>query len=783
MNGYHLSSALLGCLIALSLPELPSVWLCLLAPVPILLGWLYPRFVCLSWAGVAFFWTLFRMHHALDWVDPELQGRNLTISGQVSGLPRVEKDYASFEFLIEPASVDGSRLPRRVKLSWYHPTIAINPGQAMTVVVELAQPHARLNPGGYDAERMAVLRGIQGYGKVVSLVSKKAPSGYLPNVDLLRDKLSQKIAKAAPGATSSLLQGLILADRRSISEAQWSALRQTGTAHLMAVSGLHVGTIAALGWYIGIGLGRLVARRTYCLTAIHTACLTSASMSLGYAVLAGFSLPTQRAVTMLAMLYLVRLRRWRVSNARVLGAVVLIAVSRDPIVLLGVSFWLSFGAAWVLIKTFEGRIAPPGKARSWLLAQGNLLFLSGTLGFLFFATVPLAAPLANLVCIPVVSLIVLPLAMLGAILEWSFDAGRVFLCLSGRVLELVLIMLDCIASYAPAVNRVSPDGALWRWGLVIVGLLLFSQPHPVIPRPALALFLLPMVVRPGPALKPGDFDVHVLDVGQGLSVVIETRDNVIVYDTGRISPSGANSGEDIIVPFLQSRNIEVIDLLVVSHGDSDHAGGIQGLLSTIPAKRILTSSEAAVNPVLQDLKARRYARDESVEVMLCSRGWRWARDNVRFTVWHPFPGLPYLGNDSSCVVRVESAAGSLLLPGDITMTAELGLLADPLSSDLLIAPHHGSTTSSSAAFINLVRPAWVVFTAGFKNPFDFPREAVQRRYADAHIQQASTFDTGMITYEFRQNAPLRMLGYRASNPRWWRKKPGLQASTRPQIRK
>lgn len=784
MHGHLLGSALLGCLLALSLPELPSLWWCLLAPATACLGWCLPRMAWLAWACGAFVWTLFRMHLALDWIDADLQERLLTVSGQVTGLPRVEQDYAGFEFRIDSA-VDQEQmvtLPKRLKLSWYNPTIPIHPQQRLVLNVKLIQPHARLNPGSFDAERMAVLRRIQGYGKVVSLHSANLPQRPALSIDRLRDQLSQKIAGAVPGPTSSLLQGLVLADRRAITDAQWSTLRQTGTAHLMAVSGLHVGTIAALGWYIGIGLGWIFAQRSYRLTHIHLSCISSAALALGYAALAGFTLPTQRALTMLALLYLVRSYRWHVTNIRILRAVVLLTLCVDPLVLMGVSFWLSFGAAWVLIQAFEGRLSAPGKVRSWLIAQGNLIYLSVMLGYLFFATVPWAGPLANLICIPVVSLVVLPLALAGTVLEWLFGAGQVFLAWSAQVLELVMVTLDYIALYAPAITRTSPDGDWWQWGAAFLGLLLISKPHPLLPRPLLCVFLVPMMVRPAPELPASGFDAHILDVGQGLAVVVETRSAVIVYDTGRISPSGANSGEDILVPFLQSRDIQRVDLLIISHGDADHAGGLEGLLRTIPANHILTSSPQVVMSVLKKTEAFTAEHALATRIQDCTRGTRWASDGVTATVWHPYPGLPYLGNDSSCVVRIASDAGSLLLPGDVSSTAEAGLLGDPLASDVLIAPHHGSATSSSRAFVRMVQPTWVVFTAGFKNPFDFPREAVQERYRRAQTKLANTFDSGMITYRFRANQAVNVQGYREANPRWWRKQPELPVSTRPGIR-
>lgn len=784
MNGYHICFALAGCLGALALPELPSLWWCACIPPLVWMGWRYPRLVYVAWAGCACIWTVLHMHGALDRIDADLENRPLTVSGHVAGLPKLDDNHLQFEFEVKVAALNRKsvRAPERILLSWYNPPFLIHPDQQLQLVVKLIQPHARLNPGSFDAERMAVLRRIEAYGKVVEGKPVATPQRRLASIDRVRNAVSKTIANAVPGAESSLIQGLMLADRRAITQAQWSLLRQTGTAHLMAVSGLHVGIIATIGWYLGSAAWRVLARRNYRVNRLYAACLVSASMAIIYAALAGFALPTQRALTMLVLLYLARLTRWQATGSSIVRVAVVLTLLFDPIVLLGASFWLSFGAAWALINAFEGRQGTPGKIRSWLIAQGSLITLSAALALAFFSAVPLASPLANLICIPLVSLLVVPLALAGTFLESILGAGQGLLNACGLVLNGMMTALEYLALYIPAYTKASPQSRWWHWGLAVMAMLLVAQPHPAAPRSLAILLLAPMLLRPPSNLEPGEFVAHVLDVGQGLSVVVQTQESVIIYDTGRRSPSGANSGEDILVPFLQSRNIHIVDLLIISHGDSDHAGGLLGLLSSIPVRKIMTTSNKPVESAFSQLRLRPRGWSQKPEIEPCIRGAHWAGSGVEANVWHPYPGLPYLGNDSSCVVRVEGAGGSLLLPGDVSMRAEWGFRHDPLGSDVLVAPHHGSSTSSSAPFIELVRPTWAVFAAGYQNPFSFPRESVVKRYRQAGTLMARTYDTGMITFEFRKNRPISVQGYRQTHSRWWRKQPRFPIPSEPLIR-
>jgi len=763
---------LLGACLLLHCTRLPAAqWSWLLLPAILLpLRWPALRFPCCLAAG--FLWGLARAAPLLErGLAPELADRPLVLVGEIASLPERRGDSLRFVFRIverrpPPRAGTGSdmapsaALPARVRLSWYRQAARLVPGERWQLRVRLRPPHGYRNPGGFDYEGWLFRHGLRATGYVLNHPdNRRLPSVPGRFLDRLRQELGAAVRTrlAASSEVAALVQALGVGDRSGISAEQWRVLRRTGTAHLLAISGLHIGLLAAFAGGLsrcillrllpGALLGKAWASRLPILIAWVAAA--------GYAGLAGFSLPTRRALLMFSVLAAACLRRRRPAWDQAFCCALLAVLVADPLAPADAGFWLSFLAVAGILFGMAGRRpgAAPGR---WLRMQ--LLVSLALLPVLlaWFGGYPLLSLPANLLAVPWVTFLVLPAALAGiGLLPWLPAIAAIPLQFAAAALELLWPLLESLT--ALRWGLLQPPQPSWpALLLAAAGVFMLCLPRGVAPRALGFCCLLPALLPVPPRPAPGELHFALLDVGQGLAAVALTRNHTLVYDTGPRFSSGGDNARITLLPYLRSLGVQRLDRLVISHGDSDHAGGLESVLAEFPGTQVYSGTPGALPPPV----AAKPCRDGSV--------WDW--DGVRFEFLHPGDDDILLqGNDRSCVLRIAAQGQRLLLPGDLQAAGERALLARHrrrFRAELLLIPHHGSRTSSTIPFVTAVEPAHVLVPVGYRNRFRLPKPDIIARYARRGAIVRSTAKEGMIEARVARGA-LHLRSYRAARRRFW----------------
>lgn len=749
---------LAGVLLLQQCSVLPSGWL--LAGLPAVLAgmwwhrWLRPP----GWLALGFLWTLaWALPLSTLQLPAELQGADLVVTGWIASLPATEWRATRFEFTPASVSHDGHPIPLngRLRLSWYDeppPQLAV--GDRWRFTVRLKRPRGFMNPGGFDYERWLFINGITatGYVRTEPVPVRLATAERYP-VDRLRQSIAQRFAALLDGDPyRGILTGLAVGNRQAISDDQWQLLRRTGTGHLMAISGLHVGLVAGLVFWLARWLWTRLPGMALRWPAPKAAAVASLAGATGYALLAGLSLPTQRALVMLAVVLLALLRQRPALPSRLLSAALLAVLIVDPGAPLSAGFWLSFGAVAALLYALVGRYPRRGTLRHWISLQLVILLALAPITLRAFQTITPIAPLANLIAIPWAGLTLVPLSLLAALASLINDtlaAGLLAIASAAAdFLWRVLRGLDAL----PIDQIVLPAPPLWTLLFALPGLALLLGPRGLPCRWLGLPLCLPLIFAPIPRPAPGTARFTLLDVGSGLAAVVQTADHVLVYDTGPWLGPGFNAGDAVLVPFLRQAGWSRIDRLIVSHADSQHTGGVRALLAAMPADRILTSSPHAV-PI---------AGAEP-----CRAGQRWTWDGVRFEMLHPAPGAGLGGDDDSCVLRVEAGGRRLLLAGDLQADGLRALLPALKPVDILVAPHQGRRELPVPELLSATRPRYVLFATGYRNRWGYPRPATVSQYTATGANLLNTVDNGAIRFELRDDQPLRPIRYRQQARHYW----------------
>ncbi len=746
--------ALAGAVAAQALSTLPPQTVCLAAiAATALLAWRWPAVRLFVFAVLGFLWVAWRAGLALDARIPaELEGADIRVRATVVGLPSAGPRASRFDLLIRSAG-DGSGLVPlhgRVRVGSYENIAVPAPGSEIDAVVRLRRPRGTQNPGGFDFERFALERGYVATGYVRAIeASEPAPAW---SIDAWRGRISQRIAQLPERATTlGILRALAVGDQSAIPQPTWDTLRITGTAHLIAISGFHIGLVAGFGallarlpYRLWPGLALRVPRR-------HAEAAFALATAAAYSLLAGMSLPVLRTLLMIAVVLAAALARRAVASAHSLALALGAVLLADPLALLGPGFWLSFaGVAWLVFCL-------GGRARAPIALQFGQAQVAMSVGLLplcvwFFQQGSLVGPVANAVAVPVVSLVVVPLLLLGlALLPASTWLGMLLLKLLAALADALLSMLDWLAAQHWAAVAISQP-AIWALVLALLGAAILLLPRGV-PGRALGLaLLLPMLLPRLDLPDTGAFDLTVLDVGQGLSVLVRTANHTLLYDTGPAPPGGLDSGEATVVPALTALGVRRLDTLVVSHGDNDHAGG-----------------ESSVRRALRPVRV--FASTGDVAGDACVAGHNWSHDGVRFEFLHPPPDFPDLGNQSSCVLRISARATAALLPGDIDALVETRLVAaedSSLRSALVVAPHHGSRSSSSAAFVAATAPLAVAVSAAYRSRFGHPAADVVQRWRDAGAAISDTATGGALRWRLHADGSMQgPIAWRTVRRRYW----------------
>lgn len=689
-----------------------------------------------------------------------LEKHETVVTGWIVDLPQHEPRRTRFLFEVD---AEGAKQPelrgRTLRLAWYddehredapHPRFGLKAGQRWSLPVRLRAPRGLRNPGGADAEKFAVAQRLTATGYVYApeMAKRLSPARGL---EAWREAMSGRIANGAASPSSRFVQALALGDTRALSDSDWETLRANGLTHLIAISGFHVGLVAGFFalivrgvWWLWPGL----ARRWPAPMAAAVAAVAGAAM---YAAVAGFALPTLRTVLMIAVVAAARAWRRPTGASQALALAAIAVTLMDPLAVTGAGFWLSFlGVAWLLWCLPHGGGNP---LREFVSAQGV-----ATLGLLppsavLFGQASLAGPLANLVAVPWWSLVVVPLSLLGLLLEALHPGAGTF------AWRLAAWCFDC--SW-PLFEWLARSGlALWwlpepRWfalPLALAGAFWLLLPRGT-PGKWLALLLwLPLLWPDRGIPRNGEVELLVIDVGQGLSVLVRTQQHNLLYDMGPAVRDGFDAGERAVVPALHALGARRLDRAVISHGDNDHAGGFQAVRTQLPVANLFAPEDVGL----------------PVPSAACVAGQRWNWDGVEFRFLHPPPHFPYLANESSCVLRIESAHGTVLLTGDIGEVIERDLVrihAGDLKADVVLVAHHGSAGSSDPAFVEATRPRFALVSSGHGNRFGHPRPDVLARWQRAGAQTFDTSASGALRVRLEASS-LGVETRRGAQPRWW----------------
>ena len=673
------------------------------------------------------------------------------VSGYIDSLPQYSDRRIRFDFIIDPIQ---RGLPKKIRLNWYSKDQRLSAGQYWQFTVKLKRPHGTFNPFGFDYERYLFTQriGATGYVRLspTPVLLKKYKSW---NIQTIRQKIAQKLEKTASKIPYiAIIKALSIGDRHQVIPEQWTLLQTTGTTHLLAISGLHIGLVAGLVFVLTQKIGGFWHKTNT--SPQNIAAVMSVSAAIFYAALAGFSIPTQRALLMViaAMLFLIYQRHSRLSHifSAILGLILLV----NPLAVLSAGFWLSFFAIIIIFYTNSKRLG----ASPWYIkaVKTHLILALGLSPFLviFFQQISIISPIANLIAIPWVSFLIVPSILLAVFFMFinPWLASKLLLFANAN-LEFLFDFLTVLAEI-PFASFSFPSPSIWQLAFAIVGILILLSPRGVPARYLGFILIAPLFWSNQPALKKGEFKLYLLDVGQGLATVIKTSTHALVFDTGARYSSSFDMGKAVVLPHLRGLGITKIDRLVISHADNDHIGGMKSLINAIKVDSIISSAKL-------------------VNAKICSTGQQWQWDGVYFKFLSPKNTGMGSKNNNSCVLKVESQYGSALLTGDIEAPTEKLLVqhqADLLKSDVLIAPHHGSKTSSTDSFLKKVQPKWVLIPAGYKNRFHFPHTKVLQRYQQQQIQWFSTANSGMLTVSMLKSGQ-KIISSRQQQAKYWNFQP------------
>ncbi|MEE5116787.1 DNA internalization-related competence protein ComEC/Rec2 [Pseudomonas alliivorans] len=707
----------LGLLALRFLPGLPGTWLLLLMPVVALM--LLPfRTYPLAFFLFGFTWACVSAQMALDdRLLPRLDGQTLWLQGKVVGLPSSAEGVVRFEL------ADGlsrrAKLPRLMRIAWYGGP-EVRSGERWRLAVKLKRPGGLVNPEAFDYEAWLLAQRIGATGTVVD--------GQLqaPARAAWRDAIRQRLLAVDAQGREGGLAALVLGDGSGLSTTDWQVLQDTGTVHLLVISGQHISLLAGVIYALVSLLARwgLWPRP---LPWLPWACGLAFASALGYGLLAGFDVPVRRACVMVGLVLLWRLRFRHLGMTWPLLLSLNAVLVFEPLVSLQPGFWLSFAAVGVLILIFSGRLGAWGWMQSWTRAQW--LIAVGLLPILMMLNLPISisGPLANLLAVPWVSVVVLPAALMGTLLLAVPMLGEGLLWLAGGALEWLFVFLGWMAERIPAwLPSTTPA---WALALSLLGALLLLLPRGVPMRPLGWPLLLLCVFPPLKSVPVGQVDVLQLDVGQGLSILLRTRHHTLLYDTGpRFGEF--DIGQRVVVPAIRKSGVRHLDMMLLSHADSDHAGGALAVHKAFPVSRVLGGDIERLAP---SLGARR-----------CESGEQWEWDGVVFSTWI-WDQAPE-GNAGACMLSVDAGGERLLLTGDVDAEAEQAAIDSgfDLRAHWLQAPHHGSRSSSSKPFLKAVTPTGVLISRGRNNAFGHPHPLVMARYRWNGIASYDSAELGAI---------------------------------------
>ena len=786
----------LGVGLVAALPRLPGDWSLAWAVVVVLLvaamilrrRRIAPALLIAAALAGGFAWSGERASARLaSWLPEELAGIDLTLVGRIEGLPRRGESAERIVFRsesIETVIPNGLSVPDRLLLSRYArpfgtrqvaaadaaPAPPFRAGERWRLTVRLKPPHGSVNPGGFDFEAWLLERGIGATGYVRDSPSAELlgeADGIGAKIDRRREAIRARLHRAMAGEPyAGVIVALAIGDQDAIDDAGWALFNRTGTTHLMSISGLHVTLLAALLAALTGFVWRRVPWLVDRIPSRRAALLAGALAALAYAALAGFGIPAQRTVLMLGVVVVAMLSGRAVSARRVLLLALAVVLAIDPWAVLAPGFWLSFATVAVLLVSSGGqeggegsvgrraRRAVAGFGRSqWFATIATVPFLAAA-----FHRLSLISPLANAVAIPAIGFVIAPLAVAAALLP--VDAIAQF---AHALLAALMVVIEALGALPWAVLHL-PEVSGLAIGLALTGVALLTLPAGMPVRWLGLVLFLPVLAPPTTVPVDGEARVSFLDIGHGLAVIVRTHRHTLLFDAGPALPGRFDAGERVVVPALRALGVGRIDTLLISHEDSDHAGGAAAVLRELPVAALVGS--------LPDGHALRRG-ETPYRRCVAGEGWQW--DGVDFTFLHPpataFDDPRRTRNRLSCALRITAAGGqSLLITADLEGADEARLvreMAPALRAQVMQVPHQGSKHSSTPAFVEAVGARAVVVPAGYRNPYGHPHPEVVARYARAGARLWRTDRDGAVSVEL--GAQLTVTGLRGERPRYWRR--------------
>ena len=727
-------------------------------------GWPVRAMALLGCLALGVAWGTWRAETRLtDQLGADWEGRDIEVVGVVAALPQDFSNGTRFEFDVNFPLTAEAVIPQRIMLSWYQgrrddeqlERLQVRPGERWRFTVRLKRPHGNANPGGFDYEAWLLERNIRATGYIRPNPPQRVDemvwrTGYA--IERARHAIRDSFARLLPEERypwAGVLVALVIGDQKAIHGELWTTFNRTGTTHLMSISGLHVTMVAALfGWLVSFGWRRAPALALR-LPAQKAGLLAACLGAFAYALLAGFAVPAQRTLYMLLVAAAAMLSGRIVAPSRILCLALLVVLVIDPWAVLAAGFWLSFGAVGALLYVGSATVGETtgwwGRFRAWGVVQWAATLASLPILLLVFQQFSLVSPLANALAIPVISFIVTPLALLGTLVPWW-----PILALAHQVMAWLMVFLEWCATWPV---WLAPAPPLWAALAAGIGVAVCLLPRGLPGRWLGALLFVPALFWPVEKPPEGEAWISVLDVGQGLASVIRTREHTMIYDPGPLYSAESDAGQRVVVPYLRALGIGRVDMLMVTHRDSDHAGGTASVQAALAVDDVVSSVDG-------------------IGGQLCIAGQHWVWDGVVFDVLHPaaeayaIDGKP---NHLSCVLRVEAGGQRMLFTSDIEAPDEAALLQrypDGLAADLLLMPHHGSKTSSTPAFLNAVGASQAIIPVGYRNRFGHPKAEVLARHEAIGTTIWRTDRDGAVRVALGGSG-VAVSGWRHEHRRYW----------------
>jgi len=750
---------------------------------PLLLKVLRIVFGFLSGLLLGFFWAAtFATVRLGDALPHTWENKPVEIIGVVASVSELTERGERFRFDVEKVLTDGAVIPQHISLSFYPPDswgetqslqtprfTQFKAGERWQFTARLKRPHGVQNPHGFDFESWALAENVRATGSIKAKANNKKIQDFVwrPKyvVEHVRELIKQRIAQVLVNKPyMGIIQALVMGDDSQIAVDDWQLFLRTGTSHLMSISGLHITMLSGLAFGLVGFIWRRIPNLVIRIPARKAATLAGVLVALIYALIAGFSVPTQRTLYMLAVFAFALWSGRQLVISQVLALALLVVVMIDPWAVISAGFWLSFGAVAMLSFALGARVGQTHWFKASVQTQWAVTIGMVPLLLIMFHQASIISPVANAFAIPLISFFVTPLALLGSFLP--IDAS---LDLSYQVLNICMLLLKWL-NQLPAAVWQQHAPAIWTLFPAVAGVVWLLLPRGVPMRWVGWVGLLPMLLIAPVRPALGDMKVTVLDVGQGLSVVVQTATHTLLYDAGAKFNEQSDAGGRIVVPFLQGEGVQKLQGFVVSHNDTDHSGGMVSVLTQMPVDWLASSLPET------------YKLDSDVERIKCFTGQSWAWDDVDFEMLHPqfesYGDLSVSDNNRSCVLKITSISGSLLLTGDVEKEIEQALIANQeatqdltqLKSDVMVAPHHGSKTSSSGEFVAAVQPSVSIFTSGYLNRFRHPRQEVVARYDAIDSLMFRSDYHGAVMIDFVAEAKgegIKVASWRKQNKRYW----------------